>query len=51
MKGFKMTGKCFCICEDLRELAKKFPKWTVSQLISYIAVVEAERRQFEGARI
>lgn len=51
MDGIKMVGEVKSVCERLKALAKEFPHWTVSQLTKYMRVIEAERRQFEGARI
>ena len=51
MDGIKMEGEVKSVCESLKALAKEFPHWTVAQLTKYMRVIEAERRQFEGARI
>lgn len=49
MDGFKMSGKAFCVVEDLRRFAEQHKGKTVSQALKELRlkkIVEAEEKQF-----
>ena len=48
MQGFKISGKAFCVSEDLRGLANKFKGWTLDKFLRYCRLIKAERKQFGG---
>ena len=48
MEGFRIAGKCFCVCEDLRRIAIAHKGWTVEQYLRLLKIEKVEKGQFGG---
>ena len=46
MKGFVITGKAFCVVEDLRRFAEEHKGKTLREVLLKRRLEEAEARQF-----